>query len=49
MGKMKTLHTRRKRRTSKQGKGKSVHRSKSGRTGSTHSKKLATRQPKEKS
>jgi hypothetical protein len=43
------LHTRRKRRTAKQGAGKSRHASKSGRTGSTHSKKLATRRPKEKS
>jgi hypothetical protein len=46
MGKMKTFHTRRKRRTAKQGKGRSLHRSKSGRTGSAHSKKLATRRPK---
>lgn len=47
MSKMRKLHTRRKRRTSKQGKGRSLHRSKSGRTGSVHSKKLATRRPKE--
>ena len=46
MGKMKTLHKRRKRRTTKQGGGKSRHASKSGRTGSVHTKKLATRQPK---
>jgi hypothetical protein len=46
---MRKLHTRRKRRTAKQGGGKSTHRAKSGRTGSVHSKRLATRQPKEKS
>lgn len=40
MGKMKTFHKRRKRRTAKQGAGKSVHRGKSGRTGSIHTKKL---------
>jgi hypothetical protein len=45
MGKMKTLHKRRKRRTAKQGGGKSRHRGKSGRTGSMHAKKLATRNP----
>lgn len=45
MGKMAKLHTRRKRRTAKQGAGKSKHASKSGRTGSVHSRKLASRQP----
>ena len=48
MGKMKTLHKRRKRRTSKQGGGKSTHANKHGRTGSVRSKQLASRQPKEK-
>lgn len=43
MGKMKTLHKRRKRRTAKQGSGKSKHANKSGRTGSVHSKKLKSR------
>lgn len=47
MGRMKTLHKRRKRRTMKQGKGKSTHRAKSGRTGSVHAKKLGTRHVKE--
>lgn len=46
VGKMKTLHKRRKRRTAKQGGGKSRHAAKSGRTGSVHSKKLQSQRPK---
>lgn len=45
MGKMKTLRKRRHRRTAKQGAGKSKHKGKSGRTGSMHAKKLASRRP----
>ena len=43
MGRMKTMHKRRKRRTAKQGAGKSAHKGRSGRTGSMHTRKLKSR------
>jgi len=45
MSKMRTIHNRRKRRTAKQGAGKSAHKSHHGRTGSVRAKHLASRQP----